>query len=268
VTFTHSKNAAQAVEIAGGCVTRQDALAAIVKSTTFELGVVLEDDPPEPTLTGVLGWTYGGLYPTGDDSDPFLMVAGEALDSGKVTEWVTNAHHTSIQIWLNNTLIKDDVAKAAATLVHELELHAFALYDLHSQLLAAQVAGAGDTRNGIVATIRSDIAAGRYLATGQHESAALRANQVSAILGYLCAAQFAVTRPGGSGGSKRKEVVPEGLDPDSLEYKVMMATRQDVAGDGEIPDGIKAGYAATIVRLGKLYGEGLVVQTVEDFETT
>ncbi|MFC4052896.1 hypothetical protein ACFOY4_24675 [Actinomadura syzygii] len=241
--------------------TAPDTVRAINEAKDFTVTFTYSAMPPSTTLTNVLGWTFAGLYGKKSTTDPFALIA-QTPDVGSLSEWAGALESTRVEVWLNSAEIGTSSARLITTGLHEFELHVLPFYRLHTALKGI----GGESEK--LATLTKQVKDGDFSATTQHQSPALRANQVLAMLSLVSSLVAARMTPSSASPStsKRKTPVPD-METTSLEYNVLIRTREDVLGeDSEKLAPIKKLYDPHLATLNTKYGKDVVDYVVEQFE--
>jgi hypothetical protein len=229
-------------------------IGAIDQSEDFVVDIEYSATPPLESLKGVSGWSYLGFYDSTNVA-PYGTIISE-LDHSKLAGWAPALYRSLVHLWLNSAVIQGSVSKLVVTALHELELHVLAFYQLHKGLMAAKKlndSGHQQEATHKVTELTAAAQAGNFTATAQHDSAALRANQVLATLMLVC--------------DQAKKLPELDIPPESFEYHVLIDLRHDVLGEtNEKLDAIRAHYQDRLPLLSSVYSKNVVDYVVEQFE--
>ncbi|TYB48760.1 hypothetical protein [Actinomadura chibensis] len=241
--------------------TAPDTVRAIDEATAFTVSFTYSALPPVTTLANVQGWTFAGLYGKKSTTEPFALIA-QTPDVGSLAEWAGALESAQVEVWLNSAEIGTSSARLIAAGLHEFELHVLPFYRFH---MALKELGLHQSET---AALTKQVKDGDFSATTQHQSPALRANQVLAMLSLVSSLVAARMRPssGSTSASKRKTPAPD-METTSLEYNVLIRTREDVLGDDneKLPP-IKKHYDTHLATLNTKYGKDVVNYVVDQFE--
>ncbi|TYK47044.1 hypothetical protein [Actinomadura decatromicini] len=244
--------------------TAPDTVRAINEAKDFTVTFTYSALPPATTLTNVLGWTFAGLYGKKSTTDPFALIA-QTPDIASLSEWAGALESTQVEVWLNSAEIGTSSARLITTGLHEFELHVLPFYRFHTALKGI----GGESEK--IGTLTKQVKEGDFSATTQHQSPALRANQVLAVISFASGLVAERMRPSSESStspsaSKRKKPAPD-METTSLEYNVLIRTREDVLGeDSEKLAPIKKLYDPHLATLNTKYGKDVVDYVVEQFE--